>query len=333
MKKMKHILPAAFSLLALSTGCEHIIEFDEYDTQSNRITINALAAADTIFTAAISKAYPFQEMNSKDYYDGLPYWLFERYQEGNYENDAVLVDAKVKVLVNGTQEYAMQYDTAHCNYRSDYVPQTGDCLKLIVDAADYPTASAEVEIPSYQQLEILDCRKFYSPQTPNGDFPDSGAKDTIASITMRLTDPGSERNYYRLNVRSVGIGAFCQYGDIYSSTDAIFKDDQLVEGTRGWPAYFSNIFTDRLFNGKQYTFTVESRLRKVLYNDATYNYIIVELQSLTHDLYYYLQSLMYYRITDQDSYSEAVQIYSNVENGFGILGGVNSEKLIIDFRD
>ncbi|MFA7136482.1 MAG: DUF4249 family protein, partial [Bacteroidales bacterium] len=104
--------------------------------------------------------------------------------------------------------------------------------------------------------------------------------------------------------------------------DIIFKDEQLNKGYRGWPAYFSNIFSDHLFNGKDYEFIVESRLRK---GDEGTNYIVVELQSITKELYYYLKSIMLYRITEQDAYTEPISIYSNIEDGWGILGAVSSD--------
>lgn len=116
------------------------------------------------------------------------------------------------------------------------------------------------------------------------------------------------------------------HNDIFSSADIIFKDEQLTKENRGWPAYFSNVFSDQLFNGREYEFTVESRLRK---GTAGSNYVVVELQSITGDLYSYLKSVMLYRITPQDSYTEPIMIYSNIEGGWGIFGGVSTDRHII----
>ncbi|MDD4657239.1 MAG: DUF4249 family protein, partial [Bacteroidales bacterium] len=40
---------------------------------------------------------------------------------------------------------------------------------------------------------------------------------------------------------------------------------------------------------------------------------------------YYLKSTMLYRITEQDAYTEPISIYSNIEDGWGILGAVSSD--------
>jgi hypothetical protein len=59
--------------------------------------------------------------------------------------------------------------------------------------------------------------------------------------------------------------------------------------------------------------------------------LIVELQSITKELYFYLKSLMVYSITPQDEYTEAIQIYSNVTDGWGIVGAVNTDRHVITF--
>jgi len=59
--------------------------------------------------------------------------------------------------------------------------------------------------------------------------------------------------------------------------------------------------------------------------------LIVELQSITKELYFYLKSLMVYSITPQDEYTEAIQIYSNVTDGWGIVEAVNTDRHVITF--
>lgn len=40
---------------------------------------------------------------------------------------------------------------------------------------------------------------------------------------------------------------------------------------------------------------------------------------------------MVYSITPQDEYTEAIQIYSNVTDGWGIVGAVNTDRHFITF--
>ncbi|MEA5043149.1 MAG: DUF4249 domain-containing protein [Petrimonas sp.] len=316
-------------VILLMPGCEHMIDFQGSENGLQGITVNALAVPDTVFTAAISRAYLFTEVPALNYID---YWEYEAHPDPFYEK-AVLSEAEVELVVNEQEKYTMRYDPLHYNFTSDYMPRSGDRITLRVKAEDLESVSAETIVPNVQLLEILGCEKYYKKEYI-GEGPLSDiSQDTVAHITLRLTDPGDERNYYRLKVRSIAHDkrggsseVILQYSDIYTSSDVIFMDEQLTRGYGGWVAHFSNIFDDHLFNGKEYTFSVETHLRY-----GEHPHAVIELQSITRDLYYYLKSVMLYRITDQDAYTEAIQIHSNINSGWGILGGLSAEKHTVYF--
>lgn len=118
------------------------------------------------------------------------------------------------------------------------------------------------------------------------------------------------------------------YNDVFTSDDeTLFKDTDIYTKRGNWPRYFSNIFSDQRFNGTQHKFTINVDL--VAPREQTK--LIVELQSITKELYFYLKSLMLYSITPQDEYTEAIQIYSNVTDGWGIVGAVNTDRHVITF--
>lgn len=329
---MKKIAILIISCIALSglVSCEHIIDFDNDHMQTDGITINALAVADTDFVAIISKAEIFNKLPPQ--LDDLPMWVLEKMPDPYFFESSLLKDAKVQMVVNGENVYNMNFDDSTNLYRGDYIPQIDDEVELVASWKDAEDAKVKTTIPPTVKIDVLGYEKYYQKKEITDEMLSEIAADTMARITLRIHDPGNENNFYRLKVRSANEEInpdgkmFYSFSDIYSSTDIIFKDEQLNKSYRGWQAYFSNVFDDHLFNGKEYTFSVESRLR--LGNTP---YAIIELQSITRELYYYLKSVMYYRITDIDAYSEGVHIYSNVDNGFGILGGVSSDKHIIHF--
>ena len=206
---------------------------------------------------------------------------------------------------------------------------------LNITAPDLEPVQSVTVVPEKGNLEILSTEVLYSENyTAFDDWMDIAALDTIMRITAKITDPPGELNYYRLKVRSIGYYLDTSNGedgyfmsDVFSSADVIFKDERLVKRYWGWPAGFSNVFDDHLFDGKEYTFTIESRMRW-----GSDPHVTVELQAITRELYNYLKSVMLYRITDQDSYTESIQIYSNVNGGYGILGALNGEKHILYFN-
>lgn len=242
----------------------------------------------------------------------------------------IIKDADVFLTVNGNYHGQMVYDEFTYTYKSSYVPKEGDKLCMRVETDSFPAAESEIHIPYGRKMQLVSWEKVYSSnkdRVVEDQMYDYMGQDTVVRITLRIMDPEVVQDYYRLKVRGYALSSYSDgsvayiHNDIYTSADIIFKDEQLNKGYRGWPAYFSNVFPDQLFNGKEYEFTVESRLRK---GDAGTNYIVVELQSITKELYYYLKSAMLYRITDQDAYTEPIMIYSNIDDGWGILGGVSS---------
>ncbi len=317
--KITFYIPILSSILFL-TSCEKIIEF-EGEITNPKITVNAVATPDTVFVAGISRELFFTDV--------IP----EKSWESLYP-DFVLEDAEATITVNGRDIYTMQYNPENLNYVSTYIPAEGDEILMNVSAPDLEPVQSRVVVPVKGELEILKKEVLYSENyIVFDDWMDIAALDTIMRITAKITDPPGESNYYRLKVRSIGYFLDTSSGDdgyrmsdVFSSADVIFKDERLVKRYWGWPAGFSNVFDDHLFDGKEYTFTIESRMRW-----GSDQHVVVEFQSITRELYNYLKSVMLYRITDQDSYTESIQIYSNVNGGYGILGAVNGEKHVLYF--
>ncbi|AVM58132.1 hypothetical protein C3V43_10495 [Bacteroides heparinolyticus] len=331
MMNLKKIVVGCAGLLLLA-GCERVLHFEDGGTRLRGLVVNAIAATDTLFAVSVSQAYLFKEVPALLYFD---YWRYSMCPDSFYYDKAVRSDAEVELTVNGQERYILRYDEIHRNYVSDYTPRSGDRLELCVRAGEEEEAeevTAETVVPASRKLEVLGCEKFYDKNwySSSGELMDFST-DTVARITLRLTDPKGG-DYYRLKVRSSSNPApndswpVWRYSDIYTSGDIIFMDQQLEKAFGGWPAHFSNVFDDHLFDGKEYTFTVETRLR---WGESPH--AVIELQSITRDLYYYLKSAMLYRITDEDSYTESILIHSNVNNGWGILGGLGTQKQIVWF--
>lgn len=331
---MKRIVNITVAIIAISvvlpvlTGCEKDLKFNEKDLDRFRgITLNALATKDTVFTLSVSKAKALTEVIPTISPDD--YLMYDYLYDSLYIKDALLKDATVGLTVNGDRQYVMTFDPKNNNYKSDYVPVAGDEISLHVEAEDLKPVVAQTVIPTPQKLELLGYELHYDKDDDADGWVDKLGINTVAQITLKITDTGNEKNYYRLVVR--GFASFTATyicNDVFRSDDPIFLDENITQGYRGWSARFSNVFDDHLFNGKEYTFTVLSRLRRSNYSTPQRG-ISIELQSITPELYNYFKSIQLYRITAVDEFSEGVQIYNNVNNGFGIVGGISSQGRIV----
>lgn len=92
------------------------------------------------------------------------------------------------------------------------------------------------------------------------------------------------------------------------------------------------ILKDELFNGKEYTLNFRTNdLRKYEYSDEERSYIsqnIVEIHKISKSFYLYLKSIENNQYPDP--FTEPTQIYTNVENGYGILATSTVTKIQVD---
>ena len=355
--KYRYFFTAILSFFILA-ACENTLNFEgTTDEENNDLVINAVAVADVPFTAYITKAEradiaiitPYVDFHTSMYRKDDP---VDDYHQRIYLERVKVENAVVEVTVNGKDTYHMTYDQSFLGYTCDYIPQVDD--RIVVKASfDGQALTVGTTVPPKPHIEILE--EEVLTDNPYQDMNGLAfVTDSVMRITCRITDTGTE-SFYRLRVRGerdlediYGDTHFYFYvmQDIFFSSDLLFVDNRLHRSFGGWPAYFTNVFDSRMMKDGQYTFTVDSP--KVPSNATGLYYIekenhegvpkiqprvMVELESITKDYYNFLKSMELYRITASDGYAEPVQIYSNVQNGWGILGALSYDRHFIDYGE
>ena len=289
------------------------------------------------------------------------------YQTKAYYLRTAILNAEVQVIVNGNETYELALATDSLGYVGSYIPQVNDHIEIRAlynnlnwdnTLMSVSEASAETIVPVQPKIEVvgyevLDSNPYKIMNNLTYDT------DTIMRITCRITDT-ADNQYYRLRVRGmitdvpdilIDEGRILDNDDnrtryltqdIFFSGDELFMDNRLSSNFGGWPAYFSNVFDDELMDEGAYTFVVDSPKPVVQdtnfqFNDLYPNgewvpaHVMVELQAISPDYYRYLKSVELYRVTESDAFSEPIQIYSNVKNGWGIFGSLSSQRLFIPY--
>lgn len=340
MKTSAHIVLFFIVLSFLFSGCEKEIDFDGPKSEKG-LSVFAVAVAGQPFKLRVSRSFtisthPDFEIGKKSYI-GL--------MDSMFRETALITDARVTVTVNGSVNYEMKFNNVQSDYSyvCEYIPKEGDRIDIKVSADGYKTVTSVTSVEEEPKLEILSTEVVYRENGANNEgLPDYEydprvyfGDDSVMIITMRISDPGELKNYYRLMVRGI---AKCNHAwggmvvqppgytmsDVFDSDDVLFYDIRLSKPFGQWKAGVSNVFDDKLIDGKDYVFTVESRRRWE--EDA---HVVVELQAISRDMYYFLKSYQLYRISATEIYTNPISLYCNIENGWGIFGSLIGKRYIL----
>ncbi len=292
------------------------------------------------------------------------------YRSNFYYKNAGIFNAEVTAVVNDSQTYNLTLAADSMGYVCDFRPQVNDHIVLKANY-ESNEASAETTVPAKPRIEVLKHTVLnddsYYEVNNLSSYSDTimritcNIKDAGGDQYYRLRIRGERSWIDEVTLNPLLFGrekAFYTYylmQDVFFSESALFVDARLNNNFGGWPAYFSNVFDNSLMRGNDYTFTLDSPKPPTLTTSYRFNsrenedgyYIIVtelkedgeviaprvmvELQAISPELYRYLKSVELYRVMENDAFSEPVQIYSNVKNGWGIFGSLSYQRIFINY--
>ena len=212
------------------------------------------------------------------------------------DENPLINNAKVELYADN-QLLEVLKNTSNGFYQSlTNKPKHNINYKVIVSATGFNQVSAYDILPS--PVKIIE-----TSLTKNAGCDEEGNK--MSSISIKFKDNPKEKNYYKIKVD----------GFILRSNDPVIK----CEGDLDYyPCYL--LFKDNLFDGKEYCLNVKF----IIPSSNEYN-IIIYLSSLSENYYHYQKKLIrhiYNQTPDiWDGSGEPVNMYTNVDNGYGIFAG------------
>ncbi len=315
---------AVLSATAITTtSCEKTLPYNANDSQITALTINSAAECGKPLTATLTLSSVYSRLLDPTY----------KLSTDTKYRQRLITLGTVQLTVNGSATYPMTYNEVGQNYVSDYVPSEGDVISIEAKSSQAVTAQATCTVPGRPEISLVD----YSVGRNDTDSLD-------ADIRVRITDPEG-RNYYRIIVRTTarkttesnpvtsGMSSSGSDGtqyytdDTFTSDDEVFYDMSINKSYGNWPAYFSNVFDDTLFDGTARDIALHVS-RDCDGMECTG--MEVQVQSLSKDMYLYMKSYLQYRIrSNYEDGSGSFYIYSNVDSGYGIVGGVATSSVDI----
>ena len=302
----------------IAVSCTREIDFTEKIT-APKLVINGICALDSMVAleALISKPI-----------------------HGNMQELTLINDANVFLYVDGVKTEKLVADVNNPGlYKGKTKIEKGRKYAVEAEHAAYGKVhSSETLIGGKISIQNIALRSD-SAQTENSErIPD-------IKCTVKFIDPVDEDNFYRLIVSY-------RIGRAYKNTDESGNEkisitlidyhglSESVESTD--PVLLQNktndnmvfdesnskytLFTDELINGKEYDLEFNlnrSMLYKLADVDTTtggFYRVIIELQSLSKEVYYYIKSIDGADNITEGLFTEPVQVYSNINDGIGIWG-------------
>lgn len=329
IKKYKLITIVIFSVLISS--CLKEIDFN-YNLIGPELVINGFPAKDSIIDVniAVSKPIPGIEQ-AFEWLDDATVVLYVNGQETE-----TLVPYDINDQQTGNGYYYSSYNTLPTTgYRSTTKAIAGNIYKLVVTHPNYKTATCETTIPDPVNIISLDTATVITSY--------EYWTDRVLNFKLKFNDRAGEKNYYRLTVKYTR-GLWQPNYDVKEDTTGVImletnnhinSDDPLLnpdEDANDFliepPQNNYNLFTDDLIEGKDYemSFNLNYNFNYYIENEretpvGEFYRITIGLCTLTREAYLYMRSSEAQSWYDGDIFSEPTQVFSNVENGTGILGG------------
>lgn len=280
--------------------------------------------------------------------------LSKSFQTGGKLSDAALNEAAmVRLYLNGQFKgtlIPMDRNTSEegaGKIRGQYTlpgvqPSSGDEIRIEAEVAGYPTAIATTTIPEEAHLLSVDTIRYLDAKNKE-----------MMRLNIKMKDKKEQRNYYHAILSKVlsrngvrggeqfpylnayygyysGFGA--SYGEFWQVyyEDPVFSADLPTHTIGASERQEYGVFTDNLFNGKEYTLKLSFSDPKDSFRsdtlDVQVNYTI-KLLSVSESYYnYYKRSSGLSLVINQTQLTPVIDnylSYSNVRNGFGLVFAYN----------
>lgn len=305
-------------LAVFLSSCYHEVDLDGYRTEDgeNLLTLNSLVCPDSVVSVSATRTYFFSDVhNDRNYVKGL----------------------KVELTVNGDSKGVMTYDKSRNLYVSSYRPSAEDCIGISTKWGEKTVASEDV-VPQRCKIEGIEVER-------RGPVAIYSNYDFVFTYRLTFTDDVNENNYYFLQWDEVDRIKDVRMGERDFTHELVFRKlaDQIHGTLPGWTPYspYGLPFSDEGINGATYTLTVEEIVQA---NSGTPAWKKSQMKrrfqlfTISKPYYDYLVSVLCNQTNDKGlqggmidlGIAEPVKVYSNINNGVGILGCYDTDIAEID---
>lgn len=274
------------------------------------------------------------------------------YTEVVSPDDLTVTDAVLKIYVNGSPA------------TSDYLASEGDTILIVADSNNYGHAEALVTVPNAPSAQLLNCETILTEAIDSSteemlmaglirfnfkaeiNIVDNPASDHYFRFSSSVFFPGSEQDLGEDDYPGMDITNWLFSGGTFKSeTEPIFSEHiGIFDLAMGSDAEGFCYFTDRQFQGKQYTLHLQFADGSYFVNVPEWDVELLEcgyrltLSSISQSYYNWVNYVWQSNegmTGDMGNigFSDPIWGYSNVSTGAGVVAAQSSITFTVNLRD
>ena len=294
----------------LFASCDIVVDLD-IPEHERVLVVNSILTTDSMINASISHSVGAFDASSISYVNNATVEVYE---------DGILL-GEMDEQVSYSYNYMDELDSTYV-YNFNQNPVAGKIYSYEIVHPDYEAARAETTIPAMVKLNVDDI-SLLSVQ----DF------EKHYRVRFSFNDP-PENNFYR--IRLLNPNAYYDGLDYFESNDASIISSGGIQSDGATFYGDEALFDDEMFNGTEKEISIDFFDYKSLWfeeqNDYYETKYTLELTSISKSYYTYIRSLRaHYDNQDQFIFAgEPVQVFTNIENGLGVLGSMSVDNVLLD---
>ena len=296
-----------FTFSMLFASCDIVVDLD-IPEHERVLVVNSILTTDSMINASISHSVGAFDASSISYVNNATVEVYE---------DGVLL-GEMNEEVSFFYNFLYELDSTYV-YNFNHNPVAGKIYSYEIAHPDYEAVRAETTVPAAVKLNVNDVTLL-------------SEEDYEKHYRVRFSfNDAPEDNFYRLRLRNPNTYDGFDY---FESNDASMISSAGVQSDGATFYGDEALFDDEMFNGTKKEISIDFFDYKSFWfeEEGIEVQFILELTSVSESYYTYIRSLRaHYDNQDQFIFAgEPVQVFTNIENGLGVLGSMSVDNVLLD---
>jgi hypothetical protein len=257
-----------------------------------------------------------------------------------------IADANVELYMNGALVDALELNDSGWFSHASYTFIAGNDYSLRASASGYPTVMADFSVPAVPVMTVIDTNLIVEEYP---DCPDCGKIYALEFQLEFLNQPASVE-YYSVEVEQATSCVESEYNHCegittYSNELNLTSNVPYIETARMYDdAYYNRnageessgfefYFSDRSLDDGQNRLIFRADLNAYEFSSTSNFWLILIFKKIDKPMFEYVQSKGRNANAGSNPFVQPVSIYSNVENGLGLVSGSSQVEYLVDLTE